>query len=81
MNMHIASPAVKPHIEDTPGERDLLLTALRAASARSRLITNELDLIGVSLRHKAINCEQCLEWLKDEDLLHWVHLWSREAAR
>ena len=79
MNMHIASPAVKPHIEDTPGERDLLLTAIRAASARS-LITNELNSIGVSLRHKAINCEQCLEWLKDEGLLHWIHL-GPEVAR
>ena len=80
MNMPNAVAGVKPHIEDTPGERDLLLTALRAASARSRLITNELDSIGVSLRHRAINCEQCLAWLKDEGLLHWVHL-GPEAGR
>ena len=73
MNMHTASPAVKSQ-EDTPGELDLLLTALRAASARSRLITNELDSIGVSLRHRAVTCTQALEWLKDEGLLHWVHL-------
>jgi hypothetical protein len=74
MNISTASPAVKSSSEDTPGERDLLLTALRAASARSRLITNELDSIGVSLRHKAITCEQCLQWLREEDLLGWVHL-------
>jgi hypothetical protein len=73
-NMHNASSAVKSSCEDTPGERDLLLTALRAASARSRLITNELDSIGVSLRHRAVTCAQALKWLRDEDLLPWVHL-------
>jgi hypothetical protein len=71
-NMTNALAAVKSR-EDSPGERDLLLTALRAAAARSRLITNELDSIGVSLRQKVITCEQALEWLKDEGLLHWVH--------
>ena len=73
MNMPSALAGVKPLNEDTPGERDLLLTALRAAAARSRLVTVELDSIGVSLRQKAINCAQALEWARDEDLLDWIH--------
>lgn len=74
MNVYSAAPGVKPHVEDSPGERDFLLHALRAGSARSRLVTNELDSICVSLRHRAITCAQAVEWLKDENLLHWVHL-------
>jgi len=59
---------------DTSGERDLMLSALRAASARARLATNELDTIGVSLRQKAITCAQALEWARDEGLLDWIRL-------
>ena len=59
---------------DTSGERDLMLLALRAASARARLATNELDTIGVSLRQKAITCAQALEWARDEGLLGWIRL-------
>jgi hypothetical protein len=59
---------------DTSGERDLMLSALRAASARARLATNELDTIGVSLRQKAITCAQALEWARDEGLLGWIRL-------
>jgi hypothetical protein len=75
MNMHTAKPAVKSfHEEDTPGERDFLLTALRAAAIRSRLVSTEIESIGLSLRHRKINCEQALSWLRDEDLIHWVRL-------
>jgi len=59
---------------DTSGERDLMLSALRAASARARLATNELDTIGVSLRQKAITCAQALEWARGEGLLGWIRL-------
>jgi hypothetical protein len=68
-----ASPAVKSD-QDTPGERDLLLNALRAAATRSRLISTELDTVGISLRHRKVNCEQALTWLRDEGLLRWVRL-------
>lgn len=73
MHMPNALAGVKPLNEDSPGERDLILTALRAAAARSRLVTVELDSIGVSLRQKVITCTQALEWAKDEDLLDWIH--------
>jgi hypothetical protein len=69
---HIANAVAGVKSQDSSGERDLLLTALRTAAARSRLITNELDTIGVSLRQKVINCEQALAWAKEEGLLHWI---------
>jgi hypothetical protein len=59
---------------DTPQERDLLLTALRAASIRSRLIATEIDTVGISLRHHKVTCEQAMAWLKEQDLLGWLHL-------
>jgi hypothetical protein len=46
------SPAVNTHV-DTPGERDLMLTALRVAATRTRLQTNVFDCVGVALRQKA----------------------------
>jgi len=56
------------------GERDLMLSALRTASARTKLATNVIETIGISLRQKAVSCEQAMAWLKDEDLLHWIDL-------
>ena len=69
-----ALPAVKSDFTDTPGERDLLLTALRAASAQARLISNQIDTIGIALRHRNVTCAQALEWARDEGLLAWIRL-------
>jgi hypothetical protein len=68
---HIAkpSPQGKSDDSDTSGERDLVMSALRVAAARSRLETNLLDNIGVALRHKQINCAGALAWLREEGLL------------
>ena len=60
------SPPVK---QDSAGERDLVLAALRVAASRSRLQTNLFDSIGTALRHKQIDCAGALEWLHDEGLL------------
>ena len=59
---------------DTSGERDLLLSALRAATARGRLAANEFDTVGISLRQRLITCEQALEWCRDEGLISWIRL-------
>ena len=56
------------------GERELLIHSLRLAVARSRLITNVLETVGVSLRHRAIDCEAAMTWLKEEGLLDWLEL-------
>ena len=54
------------------GERDLLLSALRVASAEARLIANQIDTIGASLRQKLVNCEGALRWARDEGLAHLI---------
>jgi hypothetical protein len=66
-----ASTWVKP-FGDTPGERDLVMSALRVASAEARLVANTLDTIGASLRQKAISCQDALIWAQEEDLLHLI---------
>jgi hypothetical protein len=66
------STAVKPILGDTPGERDLMLSSLRVASAQARLVANQIDTIGASLRQKAITCEDALTWAKQEGVVHWI---------
>ena len=78
IHVSTASTAVKP-LGDTPGERDLMLSALRVASARARLIANQIDTIGASLRQKAITCQDALLWAQEENLLGWVHSAERPS--
>jgi hypothetical protein len=54
---------------NSAGERELLIHVLRQATARSRLITNILETVGVSLRHRAISAEDAMRWLKEEGVL------------
>ena len=65
--------------KDAPGERDLLMNLLRTESARSRLITNTLDTIGTALRHRSVDCEGAMAWLKDEGLIDLLKLDPREV--
>jgi hypothetical protein len=80
--LHVStpSPAVKPVSGDTPGERDLMLSALRVASAQARLVANQIDTIGASLRQKAITCKDALEWAHQEGISHWIKF-GPEAQR
>ena len=39
----------------------------------------ELDSIGISLRHKAVDCKEAIEWAAEEGLLDWIPL-GREAS-
>ena len=64
-----AAPRVK---YDAAGERELMIHSLRLAVAKSRLVTNSLETVGVSLRHKAIDVEGAMAWLRDEGLLDWL---------
>lgn len=77
-NIQAPSPIGKS--QDTPGERDLLLSALRVAAARAKLEVNLFETIGISLRQKAINCAQTLQWLKNENVLDLVQF-GPEGAR
>lgn len=59
---------------DTSAERELLINILRTAQARSRLVTNTLETIGVSLRQNQITCEQARAWIAEEGLDHHLQL-------
>jgi len=65
-----ASAVKREMRQGTPGERDMILSSLRVAATRSRLITNILDNLGVALREKQVDCAGALEWLKDKGLLN-----------
>ena len=71
---YVSTPAsaVKPVLGDSPGERDLMLSALRVASAQARLVANQIDTIGASLRQKAITCKDALTWAQQEGVEHWI---------
>jgi hypothetical protein len=59
---------------DPAGERELLIHLLRTATARSRLQTNLFETIGVSLRHRQIDCAAALAWLRDEGVIDHIQL-------
>jgi hypothetical protein len=61
-------PQDKSHV-DSSGERDLVLSSLRVAATRSRLITNIFDSVGVALRQKQIDCAGAMAWLREEGLI------------
>lgn len=63
-----ASPG-KPKLGETNGDREYLLSVLRAATARAKLISNQLDTIGVALRQRAVSVEDALQWCIDEQIL------------
>jgi hypothetical protein len=62
-------------------EREYLIHALRTAAARSRLVTNVLETVGVSLRHKAVTTDEAMKWLHDEHVLDYVQIGPPGAAR
>jgi hypothetical protein len=63
------------------GEREFLIHALRCATARARLVTNVLETVGVSLRHKAVTTDEAMKWLHDEHVLDYVQIGLPGAAR
>jgi hypothetical protein len=60
---------VKPKLGETNGDRKYLLAVLRAATARSKLISNQLDQIGMAVRQRAVSVEDAMLWAKDEGIL------------
>jgi hypothetical protein len=59
----------KPKLGESNGDREYLMQVLRAATARAKLISNQLDTIGVALRQKAVSVEDAMLWAADEGLL------------
>jgi hypothetical protein len=59
----------KPKLGETNGDREYLMQVLRAATARAKLISNQLNTIGVALRQKAVTVEDALQWAHDEGII------------
>ena len=59
----------KPNLGETNGDREYLLSVLRAATARAKLISNQLDTIGVALRQRAVSVEDAMQWCHDEQII------------
>jgi hypothetical protein len=59
----------KPKLGETNGDREYLMQVLRAATARSKLISNQLDSIGIAVRQRAISVEDALQWAIDEGII------------
>jgi hypothetical protein len=60
---------VKPKLGETNGDREYLMQVLRAATARAKLIANQLDTVGVALRQKAVSVEDAVQWCVDEGIV------------
>jgi hypothetical protein len=60
---------VKPALGETNGDREYLLAVLRAATARSKLISNQLDTIGIALRQRAVSVADAMMWASDEGII------------
>ena len=45
------------------------MQVLRAATARAKLISNQLDTIGVALRQKAVTVEDAMRWAQEDGII------------
>jgi hypothetical protein len=59
----------KPKLGETNGDREYLMQVLRAATARAKLIANQLDTIGIALRQRAVTVEDAVQWAVDEGIV------------
>jgi hypothetical protein len=50
-------------------DKEFLLAALRAATLRARLATNELDTVGVALKQGLVSCDDAVAWPHEINLL------------
>ena len=78
----VPNPAsqVKPNLGETNGDREYLMQVLRAATARAKLISNQLDTIGVALRQRAVSVEDALRWAQEEQILDLLQFGPTRAS-
>ena len=60
------------NLVENSDQLEFLLTCLRAASLRAKLIATELDSVGVALRHNFVSHDGAVEWLHALNLLDQV---------
>ena len=51
--------------------KEFLLAALRAASARAKMMDLDITTIGVALKGDLIGCDTAVQWIRDSNLL-WM---------
>ena len=68
-SLHSPTSQGKPYLGESNGDREYLLAVLRAATARSKLISNQLDTIGMALRQRAVSVADAMTWARDEGIL------------
>ena len=59
----------KAVLAETNGDKEYLLSVLRAASARAKLISTTVDTIGIALRQKSVTVADAMQWAADKDIL------------
>lgn len=52
--------------------REYIIAALRCATLRSRLLANELDVIGIAVRDGVVSPEAAIMWARDIGALDLV---------
>jgi hypothetical protein len=71
---------VKPKLGESNGDREFLLQVLRVATARSKLISNTLDSIGLALRQRAVSVEDAMRWAADEGIIDLLQFGPTRAS-
>ena len=59
-------------MDEEAQHREFLLTALRAATMRAKLMQADLETIGVALKGNLIGCDTAVAWIRDAGLLFMV---------
>jgi hypothetical protein len=71
-------PAPSADVPLGPGalpDSEFLLSSIRTATLRARLVANELDTVGLSLKRELISVEGAIAWLSELKLLdHLDHM-------
>jgi hypothetical protein len=61
--------------------KTFLLAALRAASARAKLMDADITTIGIALKGDLIGCETAVAWIRDSGLLGMVGAIPEQVGR
>jgi len=68
-------------MDEEEQHREFLLAALRAASARARMMDADITTIGVALKADLIGCDTAVQWIRDSGLLGMVGAIPEEVGR
>lgn len=66
---------------DDDVHREFLLSALRAASLRAKMMSADIDTIGVALKADLIGVDTALIWIRDAQLMWLVGAIPEEIGR